>query len=144
MGGIKNNGRDSYGTFYFSNGNIYEGQWKDNDQNGFGKFYFAQDGKLFQFYVGNFYNSLYQGFGGYCYQNKYYIGYWSNDKYEGHGKIYSNDGKLIVCGIYSNDKLIKELNESEIVFPSYYKDYIPNYQVEHKRYKEILDVKPIA
>ena len=59
MGGIKNNGRDSEGIFYFSNGNIYIGEWKNNDQNGIGKFYFAQNNNLFQFYIGEFVNSLY-------------------------------------------------------------------------------------
>jgi hypothetical protein len=31
MGGIKNNGRDCSGIFYFVNGNVYSGEWKNND-----------------------------------------------------------------------------------------------------------------
>lgn len=41
MGGIKDNGRDGQGTFYFANGNVYAGTWVNNDQNGLGKFYFV-------------------------------------------------------------------------------------------------------
>jgi|SRR5271157_5104214 len=58
------------GTFHFSNGKIYEGQWKDGKREGQGTFSLPNGTK--------------------------YIGQWKNDKMEGHGTVTYPGGEQYV------------------------------------------------
>ena len=45
-GEIKNNNKkDGYGIGYYSNGNKYEGQWKDDKKDGYGIYYYSNGEK---------------------------------------------------------------------------------------------------
>ena len=44
---------------YYSNGNIYIGEWKNDRREGIGSFYFCKGG----FYKGEFKNNIIDGFG---------------------------------------------------------------------------------
>ena len=35
------NGKQGRGKYYYSNGNIYEGDWLDDMKNGYGKMYYS-------------------------------------------------------------------------------------------------------
>jgi hypothetical protein len=44
---------------YYSNGNIYDGEWKNDRREGIGTFYFCKGG----IYIGEFKNNIIDGFG---------------------------------------------------------------------------------
>lgn len=79
-GCIKGDCEDGTGTYKWSNGNEYDGQWKDGDFNGQGTFKF-NDGSV---YVGQFKDNNFNGQG--TYTNKNGVknsGIWVNDKLNG-------------------------------------------------------------
>ena len=58
--------RNGYGTFYYRDGGIYQGQWKDNLMNGYGKLYYDS-------------------------QKLAYDGYWKNDEFFGKGRVFNDN-----------------------------------------------------
>ena len=48
--------KHGYGTFMFSNGDMYEGCWKFDKMDGFGKYIFANGERRVYFYVKTFQN----------------------------------------------------------------------------------------
>ena len=54
-----NNKFEGKGTLYYSNGNIYSGEWKNGIREGYGKFYFCKGG----IYEGEFKNNIIVGNG---------------------------------------------------------------------------------
>jgi hypothetical protein len=94
-----------YGIGVYSNGNIYEGQWKNGKKQGSGLYKFS-DG---EYYEGDFVDDKRQGFGKYVRKNgEYYKGYWAADFREGEGVIYDKNGNIQKSGIWKQDKLITE------------------------------------
>jgi len=51
MGNFQNYFKHGFGTYYYNNGNIFEGNWRDDKRDGFGKLYF-NNGTIFE---GNWY-----------------------------------------------------------------------------------------
>ncbi len=94
-----------YGIGVYSNGNIYEGQWKNGKKHGSGIYEFS-DG---EYYEGGFDQDKRQGFGKYVRKNgEYYKGYWVADFRDGEGVIYDKNGKIVKSGIWKQDKHLTE------------------------------------
>ena len=58
----RNNIKQGYGKYYYVNGAIFEGQWRDNIKEGYGKLY-LKDGSR---YEGMYHNNTLNGYGRYC------------------------------------------------------------------------------
>ena len=91
----------------YSNGNTYQGQWKNNKRHGQGTYVFRTGHK----YEGSFRNNLKHGKGTYYWpEGIKYVGNFVNDKKEGEGILYTQDG-LEIKGIWENEEYLgsKEL-----------------------------------
>lgn len=105
IGEIANGKADGYGRMIYHNGNVYLGEWVSNCQTGQGAKSTANG-----YEVGNFVNGLKNGkcvvtekaSNGDSYNNKYYIGDYSNDVRSGHGKLISKNGSYIYYGNFAN------------------------------------------
>lgn len=105
IGEIANGKADGYGRMIYHNGNVYLGEWVSNCQTGQGAKSTANG-----YEVGNFVNGLKNGKcvavekspNGDSYNNKYYIGDYSNDVRSGHGKLISKNGSYIYYGNFAN------------------------------------------
>ena len=77
---------DGYGVEYYSNGDKYEGEWKNDEKDGYGIFYFLFGDK----YEGEWKNNLFDGYGIYYfyYINWKYKGKWKNKFPNGYGILY--------------------------------------------------------
>jgi len=75
-----------YGSFTFSNGNYYQGEWKNNKINGEGTFTWKKSGNK---YVGKSKDGLNHGFGIKTWKDagSKYIGEWEYDKEHGQGTM---------------------------------------------------------
>ena len=104
-----------YGIFIDTRGRIYQGTWKKGNMNGYGLYKWS-DGRK---YLGNFQNDKREGFGIFYWKSqlKIYVGFCSNGKQDGYGKIYTaikeknylwNKGKQRKC-FYDNDSMIQEI-----------------------------------
>lgn len=80
--------RDGLGTFWFPNGDIYKGEWKDDIISGSGVMIYA-DGTR---YEGNWSNGKRHGFGNLSWSNNTYEGNFVNDSIEGKGILKYTDG----------------------------------------------------
>ncbi|EAR95959.2 tyrosine kinase domain protein (macronuclear) [Tetrahymena thermophila SB210] len=123
-GSIQNGKKQGIGKFMFANGNVYVGNWFENQQNGQGRFMF--DGLDSDIYNGEFKKGKFEGFGHYYYNKsgKQYIGFFSNDKWNGQGKFISANGEIIKSGIWKDDKLETDMNKADILVPNQFKHLI--------------------
>lgn len=81
--------RDGDGTFWFPNGDVYNGHWTKNSMTGIGTMRYASG----EIYVGNWESGRRQGHGKLTWHNnEYYEGDFLNDKISGKGKKCYNDG----------------------------------------------------
>jgi hypothetical protein len=71
--------QDGYGTYKYSDGSVYVGQFKDGKANGYGTCYYANGDK--------------------------YVGYWKNHKAEGEGSMYNADG-TVTTGNWKESKYV--------------------------------------
>ncbi|EAR84935.2 MORN motif protein (macronuclear) [Tetrahymena thermophila SB210] len=106
LGSTKDNKRNGEGKQFYSNGNYYEGEWSQDLQDGIGLFKYNTG----DFYQGEFFQGQFQGFGKYFYaqSKRLYIGFWLNSKWHGQGSFYSDQGDLLIDGIWECDNLIQE------------------------------------
>ena len=89
-GGWKNDKFSGYGRLISINGNWYQGKFNNGLIDGNGKYH---DEKIT--YVGNFKNNLFEGFGQEICTNEYiYEGNYKNGKKDGYGKIIFNDNNF--------------------------------------------------
>lgn len=79
------------GTFYWANGEVFEGQYKNNEFYGWGTFTW-KDGSS---YHGLWTNGLRDIFGTHTYQDFVYTGEWRNDGFDGDGCIEYNNGNVL-------------------------------------------------
>ena len=152
--GFFSDGQKKYGTFQWSNGSKFQGQflngvfhgkgiynwankkayngnWANGKMNGKGKFTYP-DGS---YYEGEFVNGKKCGFGLYKWENdKYYEGKWKNDKQNGFG-IYHDKNKVIK-GFWIDGKL-KDRNNNKIK-----RNF--SYMIKNKKNSEIFDRKGIT
>ena len=82
------------GVYYYGNGDIYEGDWKDNLRDGSGTFYYKSKRET---YKGTFHKGKKSGKGIFHYASgDQYDGNWSNNQKHGKGCIiYSSGAKYI-------------------------------------------------
>lgn len=93
--GCEGNCQDGYGTYYYSDGNVYEGFFKDGTRNGPGILTFSGGDT----YIGNWVNGLKDGYALYKWSSgAAYIGYYKNDKLNGEG-MYLNEKNEIKGGV---------------------------------------------
>lgn len=82
---VKGNCYNGKGTFQYTNGDKYDGQWKDGKMHGIGLYEFANGDR----YKGDFHVNKREGTGTYVWKNKgRYVGEWKADKRHGHGVFY--------------------------------------------------------
>lgn len=76
------------GSFVYSDGDYYVGQWRNGQRHGYGRYYY-DNGDV---YEGNWINGTRSGSGMYVYTNlDFYVGEWSGDNRNGRGiYIYTN------------------------------------------------------
>ena len=106
---VQGNCKNGQGTYTWSDGQKYVGEFKDDKFNGQGTLTFANGNK----YVGEFKDDEREGQGTFTFANgNKYVGEFKDDKREGQGTFTFANGK-IKEGIWENDKLVRE--KSEIV-----------------------------
>ena len=105
VGTINKEGKfDGKGIFYFKNGDIYEGDYKNGFREGHGTYKYA-NGEKFE---GDFIKGKAEGFGIVYYKNGYYYkGNWKNDLKEGKGEYYNPKTKTITYGVWNKGKRMK-------------------------------------
>ena len=112
--------QNGQGTYTFSNGDKYVGEFRDGKKNGQGTYIFSNGEK----YVGEFRNDWRNGQGTYTFPNgDKYVGEWRDDKKNGQGTYTFNNG-IIQEGAYENGLYIgedqkKRNNLSVLRFTSY-------------------------
>ena len=80
---IDGNCKNGKGTYLFSNGNKYEGEWKNYRCNGHGIFTFAAGKFKGSKYVGEWENNKMNGFGTFTFANgDIYEGQWEKNKFD--------------------------------------------------------------
>ena len=93
-----------YGTFKFSNGDKYVGEFKDNKRHGQGTYTWTDGTK----YVGQFKDDERNGQGTYTYPSgSKYVGEFRDGDFNGQGIRYDAKGQIIESGFYANDKLVR-------------------------------------
>lgn len=103
-GNFKNTMREGMGKVYYTDGSIYEGEFKNNNIEGFGKLFFA-NGAL---YEGEFKNNKRNGIGKLIYPDKVvYEGEFRDNECNGHGKLIYPSGKVYE-GEFKNGKIVKK------------------------------------
>ena len=101
-GMFENNQRHGKGTYYYANGDKYVGMWKNGKAHGKGTFYWADGEK----YVGMWENDQKHGKGTYYWADgDRYEGDWKNDKKHGKGTFYCKDGN-VYDEYYKNGEVI--------------------------------------
>lgn len=90
------------GTCYYSNGDRYDGEFKDGKRHGKGITRYA-DG---QRYEGNYKDDKEDGYGCFYQTNgRKYFGDFKKGKFDGHGSIYSQNGNVIYEGEFKNGEM---------------------------------------
>ena len=98
---IVGNCNEGIGTYQYSGGSLYIGEWKDGKQNGQGKYIFKNN----DIYEGQYFDGHKNGQGKYTFNNGgYYEGGFKNEVYDGVGKLYTSNGTIFL-GIFHNDTL---------------------------------------
>jgi len=109
------NCENGQGTFKFSNGAEYKGQWKNSRLDGQGTYKFSDGAK----YKGQWKNSRLDGQGTLTYFNGCkYVGQWKNNQRHGQGTLTYLDGSKYV-GQWKNNSYIKNPkgNETHKILP---------------------------
>ena len=97
----KNGRLDGQGTLTFLDGSKYVGQWKNNQRHGQGIYEYSDGSK----YIGQFKDGQRHGQGTYEYSDgSKYIGQWKNSRLDGQGTITYLDGRKYV-GQFKNSQM---------------------------------------
>ena len=93
--------KNGYGIEKYSDGSVYEGEFKNNFRNGKGTLIIDKIGV--QKYIGEFKNDKISGKGRYIKNElKEYIGEWENNQVSGYGML--KDENILHFGFFLNDK----------------------------------------
>ncbi|GAB2768982.1 hypothetical protein GCM10027275_09550 [Rhabdobacter roseus] len=104
-GETQNGQANGYGIGVWESGSIYNGKWKNNQRHGRGEFQW-KDGTR---YKGAYENDMRQGYGVYYWNNgERYEGYWEDDKRNGEGTIYRKNGRVVMTGVWKDDRLVEK------------------------------------
>ncbi|MBV6341629.1 DUF1566 domain-containing protein [Candidatus Magnetobacterium casense] len=110
IGCIEGNCVNGYGTYSYSNGDKYVGEWKDRKHHGQGT-YTLPDGTK---YEGQWKDDKVNGQGTLTLSNgDKYVGQWKDDKRHGKGTYTFSDGRVL-SGIWSDGELIKTPTPSPV------------------------------
>jgi hypothetical protein len=105
FGEISNGMANGFGIGVFGSKSIYEGEWQNNLRHGTGKYVWANG----DIYEGTFNEGKREGEGTYAFASgEKYVGQWQNDVREGKGIVYSPEGKVMLDGMWQNDKFLKD------------------------------------
>ncbi len=86
---IKGDCTNDQGTYTYSDGSVYVGQWKNSKRNGIGTLTRPKGSK----YVGHWKDDQFDGQGAYTYPDgSKYVGQWKNSKRNGEGRYVSSSG----------------------------------------------------
>jgi hypothetical protein len=103
--------KNGKGTYVYSTGDVYTGDFLNGKRHGDGK-YIAQNGDL---YEGEFYNGMFEGYGIYYFKSgKVYEGYWESNKFHGFGQLFAESGELEKQGDWENGVLVFAGTEEEV------------------------------
>lgn len=98
---IKGNCENGSGTYKWTEGDVYEGQWKDGKMNGQGTYKYPDGGV----YVGQYKNNIQNGQGTFKYSDGgVYEGQWKDARKNGQG-TYTNINGVKSSGIWVDDEL---------------------------------------
>jgi len=112
------------GTYSFSSGDKYVGQFKNGTYNGKGTFYFENGDK----YIGDWKNGKFEGTGTYTFSvdQRKYVGQWKDGKYNGEGTMFYSNGTT-EAGLWENGtykgKIQNNTAKAPVItwsFPEYY------------------------
>ena len=103
FGDLENGMAHGEGFGIYETGGIYQGEWKENKRHGQGTYKY-KDGHR---YIGEFINDMREGYGEYFTENgEHYKGFWKNNLREGEGTFYDKNGKIMVSGLWKEDKIV--------------------------------------
>jgi hypothetical protein len=106
----KNSRLDGQGTLTYLDGSNYEGQWKNGQRNGQGTYIYPDGSK----YVGQFKNNQRNGQGTYTFPDgSKYIGEWKNGQINGQGTYIYPDGNKY-AGLWKNNTYIGNSKSYEV------------------------------
>ena len=100
---VNSMGRDylhGQGTYYWTNGGRYEGEWKDRKRHGQGTHFYANGDR----YKGEWYDDKRHGQGTEFRADVRYNGHWKDDKLHGQGTSFRPDGSVRYNGQWKDDK----------------------------------------
>lgn len=101
MGSVQNGHREGKGIYYFSNKEVYGGEWKEDRFEGKG-IYIYDNGDV---YDGFLKKGLKEGHGNYYYSNgDHYDGEWINNEKNGYGIFYFNNSFEKFEGFWKNNE----------------------------------------
>jgi hypothetical protein len=107
---VKGNCYNGKGTYAYSNGDKYVGQWKEGQMNGTGSYEFKNGDR----YTGDFHVNKRDGTGIYVWANKNrYSGEWKMNKREGHG-VFQWSSSATYNGFWLQDQII-DMDVSTVV-----------------------------
>ncbi|CDW73841.1 morn repeat protein [Stylonychia lemnae] len=90
---IVTNQRDGRGRQIYSSGSVYDGLWKNNETNGQGRVIYCDEQWLGDYYIGEWKDSKYHGYGKYYWKDgRIYEGQWVNNNTEGLGLFKFSNG----------------------------------------------------
>ena len=129
---------NGFGIYYFNNGDIYFGAWKNGIKNGYGEIYLKNN----MFYLGFYQNNIQNGFFIYCKDNieKITIGFKLNGKINGVCKTFdnNNNGKI---SLFYDGKKVKEINnkqQMEFFFLEDNKKFLNYFLISKEELKDYL------
>ena len=129
-GQYKDGKANGQGTYTFPDGEKYVGQFKDGSFNGQGTYTFADGNK----YVGQYKDNKKNGQGtftwgdGSQWNGDKYVGQWKDDKYDGFGTFYNANGSIFQQGLWSNNNFVQAQTPPTVTPPVIPKPPVNNAQ----------------
>ena len=126
------------GVYYFRDGRVYAGEWRENRMEGLGKFQWLGS----KTYIGYYKKDKKHGFGLYIsdQSKKIFIGHWENGAQNGVGKfIYKNKQKY---GIWRHGKRVRWINNNDKVYDlmeEKERKYIMYFEMDYEKVVEFVD-----
>lgn len=137
IGNFKKDLFNGYGKFFFKDGRVYHGEFYNNDMEGFGEFSWPNGNK----YIGLYKENKKHGFGIYLWRksSKIYIGEWNEGMQDGNGKLILRNNSISGLWIEGKFFMKKALEKNILKFLNIKKNKTPPLiSLPIKRIHEIL------